>query len=102
MSAPEERPFERGESVRHILTKEIGVVVGSHNWGTELDVEFFSDGGTYLRHGVADVMIERLPPVAQAKAGTGSIDQSDGDNVIPVDFTKRVKLTRKTKTRGTA
>jgi len=45
---------------------------------------------------------EVAPPANDGDGGGGSEVGTEEDNVIPVDFTKGVKLTKNTKTRGVA
>lgn len=87
-----------GEFVRHRLTGWLGVIIGDRDAGRMLTVRFLVP-----RQGLVAAEVSRfeVEPFDDEDGGGGSQAEPE-DNIIPVDFTKKVKLTAKTKTRGAA
>ena len=87
-----------GEIVVHKLWKWKGIIVEERDSFRWLTVRFWIPG-TGL--GTLEVSRFEVEPLVDEPDGDGGQVEPE-DNVIPVDFTKKVKLTKNTKTRGAA
>lgn len=97
----EDEYYERGEAVLHKLTGWLGIVTGERNQGTLYDVSFIHkeiNGGLPFSVCVDGVLLE---PFSDGDTSGGGETVSDS-NVIPVDFTRKVRMTKKTPTQGAA
>lgn len=91
-----------GEVVRHRLTGWVGIIVGERDYSAQLSVNFANSA---VNHGIPftlEVPREVLVPFDDDEGGGGGGLDATADNVIPVNFTKRVKLNKDTPTGGAA
>jgi len=89
-----------GSIVTHKLTGWKGIIIGDRDGCMFLTVRFWIPGT-----GLGTIEVSRFevePPANNGDGGGGSEIGTEEANVIPVDFTKGVKLTKSTKTRGVA
>lgn len=91
--------FHIGDDVTHRLTGWFGIIVGERNYGEKLDVMFVSPT-------VADGIPFTIEVPAVALEHFDYDEPKDGeevvDNVIKVNFTKKIKLKKDTPTEGAA
>ncbi len=88
-----------GEVVVHRLWKWKGIIVEERDNYRWLTVRFMIPGTGLVQLEVSRFEVE---PDFEEDGGGVEADKPEEDNVIPVDFTKKVKLTKNTKTRGVA
>ncbi len=89
MSFDPEAYYDAGDEVRHRLTGWKGIVVGERNYGAYYEVVF---------------LINDMPTRTELEPALLRHDTPESwiGNVIPVDFTKGVRLTPDTPTGGAA
>jgi hypothetical protein len=88
-----------GEIVVHRLWKWKGIIVEERDNYRWLTVRFMIPGTGLVQLEVSRFEVE---PDFEEDDGGVEADKPEEDNVIPVDFTKKEKLTKNTKTRGVA
>ncbi|MFC0245786.1 hypothetical protein ACFOLL_12790 [Falsochrobactrum ovis] len=89
-----------GEIVVHRLWKWKGIIVEERDSFRWLKVRFMIPGSGLVVLEVSRFEVE--PENLDCDCGDAIDEPEADDNVIPVDFTKKVKLTKNTKTRGNA
>ncbi len=87
-----------GEIVVHRLWKWKGIIIEERDSFRWLTVRFMIPGTGLVQLEVSRFEVE--PEFEDDPKGGAEAEPED--NVIPVDFTKKVKLTKNTKTRGVA
>lgn len=93
--------FRAGDDVRIVTSGLVGRINSSDETGSYHEIWLYgitrSDGEPKKMKRVPSWQIEFA-----ATAQPGGREELPNENVIPVDFTKKEKLTAKTKTRGAA
>lgn len=93
--------FEYGDWVESRLTPTIfGIVVGADIHGLYYQVALIGSGNLVTLHGATLRAITDDGP--DGEGDEADPEDAGSGKVIPVDFTKGVKLTKNTKTRGAA